>query len=42
MVAEQKNDDQAASKDAANIKLAIILGLVAFGIYAGFIWFTVK
>lgn len=42
MEAKKNKDEQTASRDAANIKLAIILGVIAFGIYAGFIWFTVK
>lgn len=41
MIAEKEKDDLAASKDAANIKLAIFLGVVALGIYLGFLWYYV-
>ena len=34
-------DDLVVSRDAANIKLALLLGVVAFGIYLGFIWYYI-
>jgi hypothetical protein len=42
MTTEKGKDGLTASRDAANIKLAIILGLVAFGVYAGFLWFNLR
>ena len=41
MMAEKEKDDLTASRDAANIKLALFLGVVAFGIYLGFLWYYV-
>jgi len=42
MTAEKEKDELAAARAAANIKLAIFLGLVALGVYAGFIWYYFK
>ncbi len=42
MMAEKENDELAAARAAANIKLAVFLGLVALGVYAGFIWYYFK
>jgi len=39
MTTENEKDQQAASQNAANIKLAIFLGVAALGIYAGYLWF---
>jgi hypothetical protein len=42
MMTEKEKDESTTSRDAANIKLAIFLGLVALGVYAGFIWYYFK
>jgi hypothetical protein len=42
MMAEKEKDELAAARAAANIKLAVFLGLVALGIYAGYIWYYFK
>ncbi len=42
MMAEKEKDELEASRDASNIKLAIFLGVVAFGFYLGFIWYYFK
>ena len=42
MMAEKEKDELAAARAAANIKLAVFLGLVAVGVYAGFIWYYFK
>ena len=42
MMAEKEKDELAAVRAAANIKLAVFLGLVALGVYAGFIWYYFK
>ncbi len=42
MMADKEKDDLAAARAAANIKLAVFLGLVALGVYAGFIWYYFK
>ena len=42
MMAEKDKDELAAARAAANIKLAVFLGLVAVGVYAGFIWYYFK
>ena len=39
---EKEKDELAAARAAANIKLAVFLGLVALSIYAGYIWFYFK
>jgi len=39
---EKGKDEIEASRNAANIRLAVILGLVAVGFYFGFIWFYFK
>jgi hypothetical protein len=38
-MSEKDSKSGSASRDSANIKLAVALGLVAFGIYAGYILF---
>jgi hypothetical protein len=42
MMAEKEKDELAAARAVANIKLAVFLGLVALGIYAGYIWYYFK
>jgi hypothetical protein len=42
MMAEKEKDELAAARAAANIRLAIFMGLVALGVYAGYIWFYFK
>ena len=42
MMAEKEKDELAAARAAANVKLAVFLGLVALGIYAGYIWYYFK
>lgn len=42
MVTEKEKDELEAAQVAANIKLAVFLGLVALGVYAGFIWYYFK
>jgi len=42
MTAEKDKDEMAAARAAANIKLAVFLGLVAIGVYVGFIWYYFK
>lgn len=42
MTVNKEKDELTAPRDAANIKLAIFLGLVALGVYAGYIWFYFK
>jgi hypothetical protein len=42
MAAEKDKDELAAARAAANIKLAVFLGLVAIGVYVGFIWYYFK
>ena len=41
MTDENDKDALEAGRSAANIKLALFLGVVAFGIYLGFIWYYV-
>lgn len=42
MTVNKGKDELEASRDASNIKLAIFLGLVAIGVYAGYIWYYFK
>ncbi len=42
MTVNKEKDELTTSRDAANIKLAIFLGVVAFGVYVGFIWYYFK
>ncbi len=42
MTENKGKDELTASRDAANTRLAIFLGVVAFGVYAGYIWFYFK
>jgi hypothetical protein len=42
MTVNKGKDELTESRDTANIKLAIFLGVVAFGFYLGFIWYYFK
>lgn len=33
---------EGTKKDAANVKLALLLGLIALVFYVGFLWFNLK